>query len=96
MGNADHIKRLPSRRLQQERAIDQVALSTTDAVSPRDPNSPQFRSLAEVAQQLGLSISHLRREIRLRRLPHHEFGRLIRISEADLAAYVASRRRGAR
>ena len=56
----------------------------------------RLMSLREAADLLGLSIPHLRREIRLRKLACHRFGRLIRISEDDLEAYLSKRRRGAR
>lgn len=53
-------------------------------------------TLREVADLLQLSLAHLRREIRQRRLPAHRLGRAIRISEADLADYLGRRRRGPR
>jgi excisionase family DNA binding protein len=60
-----------------------------------DPTGRYF-TLAGIARLLDLSVSHLRREVRLRRIAVHRFGRLIRVSEADLADYLARRRRGAR
>jgi excisionase family DNA binding protein len=49
-----------------------------------------------VAEMFSMSVSTLRREIRLRRLPVHRIGRAIRVSEADLQAYLGKRRRNAR
>ncbi len=37
-----------------------------------------------VAELLGISLSTVRREIRLRRLPCHRIGRAVRVSEAYL------------
>lgn len=56
----------------------------------------QMMSLEAVADHLQVSESHLRREIRLKKLSCHRFGRLIRVSEADLTLYLAARRKGAR
>jgi excisionase family DNA binding protein len=52
--------------------------------------------LKAVADLTSLSVSTIRREIRLRRLPVYRIGRAIRVSEADLEAYLAKRRRNAR
>ncbi len=46
-----------------------------------------------VAELLGISLSTVRREIRLRRLPCHRIGRAVRVSAADLEAYLVKRRR---
>ena len=53
-------------------------------------------TLDDAAVELNVSVSHLRREVRLRRLAVCRFGRLIRVAPHDLAAYVAARRRAAR
>jgi excisionase family DNA binding protein len=57
---------------------------------------PRLLSIKDTAGVLGISVAHLRREIRLKRLAVHRIGRLVRIAEADLAAYLARHRRGAR
>jgi len=44
----------------------------------------------------GFSVSHLRRQIRLRKLAVHRVGRAIRVSEADLAGFLARARRASR
>jgi len=53
-------------------------------------------TLAEVREMTGFSVSHLRRQIRLRKLAVHRVGRSIRVSEADLAAFLAGARRSRR
>ncbi len=50
-------------------------------------------TLAEVHDHTGWSVSHLRRQIRLGKLSVHRAGRSIRVSEADLAAFLARARR---
>jgi excisionase family DNA binding protein len=49
-------------------------------------------SVATVATYLDVSTKTVRRLIQDRKLPHHRVGRQIRISEADLAAFVARSR----
>lgn len=55
----------------------------------------KFLTIAEVAELLGLSISHVRRLVSTGALPAHRVGvRALRIAEADIAAFLATRRRG--
>lgn len=61
------------------------------AQTTNPPEPIQLLRLREVARRLDVSISTLRREIRSRRLKAVKIGRVIRISEAALAAYIASR-----
>jgi excisionase family DNA binding protein len=72
----------------------------TDAVvDPTQSNRsslPRMLTVHEVADLLSVSLAHLRREIRLRHLAAHRIGRNVRVSETDLAAYLAKRRRGPR
>jgi excisionase family DNA binding protein len=49
-------------------------------------------SVEGVAEQLGVSSKTVRRWIAAGELPVHHFGRQLRISEADLAAFIAQRR----
>ena len=49
--------------------------------------------LDAVAKRLGVSIKTVRRMVDRNELPAHRVGRLLRISEADFAEYVAARRR---
>ena len=44
----------------------------------------------QVADALGVTPEHARRLIALR-MPHYRDGRVIRVAEPDLAAYIASR-----
>lgn len=60
------------------------------------PALPHLYSLHEVAEALRLSLSHLRREIRLHRIAVVRLGKLIRISPAAVDDYLAKRQRTAR
>lgn len=51
---------------------------------------PAMLSVADVCDRLGLSESTIRRAIRDKALASHKFGRAHRVSEADLAAYIAN------
>jgi excisionase family DNA binding protein len=53
-------------------------------------------TIKEVQARTGLSDSSVRRAIRHRRLAVHRLGRVLRVSEADLQAYLTKRRRAAR
>ena len=49
-------------------------------------------SASEIAERLGASEKWVRRKIADGALPAHRVGRLLRVAEADLAAYLASAR----
>ena len=68
-------------------------MATEKPSGPR-PDLPRFFSVAKVAVILDMSQKSVRRDIKAGELPVHRFGRLLRVSEADLAAYIARRRRG--
>jgi excisionase family DNA binding protein len=53
---------------------------------------PRLMSVATVALHLGVSEKTIRRLIDDGQLPTHRVGRLIRISETDLAAFIARSR----
>ena len=53
---------------------------------------PRLFSIAKVAAQLDISVKTVRREIQRGELPVHRIGGQVRISEWDLAAYIAHRR----
>jgi excisionase family DNA binding protein len=53
---------------------------------------PRLFSVKAVAMQLGISTKTVRRWIDAGELPVHRFGRQLRISEADLAAFIACSR----
>jgi len=63
--------------------------------TPLGPRSagPRLFSISKVAIQLDVSEKTVRREIKRGELPLHRIGRQVRISEWDLAAYIARRRR---
>jgi excisionase family DNA binding protein len=67
--------------------------------SPPDgstPVLPRLYDLRQVSEALQLSMSHLRREIRLRRIEVVRLGRTIRVSAEAIEAYLAKRSRSAR
>jgi excisionase family DNA binding protein len=51
-----------------------------------------FFTIAEVAERLNVCERTVRPWIAAELLPVHRFGRTVRISEADLAAFLALRR----
>lgn len=53
----------------------------------------QLYSIETVAERLDVSTKTVRRWISAGELPVHQLGRQLRISEADLAAFVARSRR---
>lgn len=71
-----------------------VGASTCAAMSVGTSSlTSRLHNLKSVADVLDVSVAHLRREIRLKRLAIHRIGRLVRIAEADLADYLARHRR---
>jgi excisionase family DNA binding protein len=56
------------------------------------PVELRFYSIDAVAELLGVSTKTVRRWIAAGDLPVHRLGRQLRISEADLAAFIALRR----
>ena len=71
---------------------------TPSSPNPAGPTPAALRlwTLAEIQDMTGFSVSHLRRQIRLRKLAVHRVGRAIRVSEADLAAFLTRARRASR
>ncbi len=76
-----------------------LSAAETDAHSPvdrprvhRDRNGTTFFTIAEVAGPLNVSTRTVRRWINLGLLRVHRFGRTVRISEADRAAFLAVHR----
>ena len=64
------------------------------------PSHVRLFGLLELAELTGLSVATLRRLIRekrpAKRLNHHRIGNSIRVSEADLADFLARCRKGTR
>ena len=52
----------------------------------------KFYTSDEIAEALGVSLRTVRRWIKSGALPVHRIGGLVRISEADFAAFLALRR----
>ena len=69
---------------------------TIKAPSPARKHAPLDRlrlyAVDDVAEQLGVSTKTVRRWIAAGDLPVHRLGRQLRISEADLVAFIAQRR----
>ncbi len=58
-----------------------------------DEEGRRLYKLFEVAAQIACSVSTMRREVRAGRLKVIRIGRILRVTEADLAAYLAARRK---
>ncbi len=62
-----------------------------------DPGpGPRLFSVAEVAGRLGVSVKTVRRMLDRGDLPGHRIGRLLRVGESDLEAYLAGARANVR
>jgi excisionase family DNA binding protein len=59
---------------------------------PRRREPMQFLTIREVAERLNVATRTVRRWIDLGLLPVHRFGRTVRISGSDLAAFLATHR----
>lgn len=49
----------------------------------------EFMSAAEVADDLNVSLKHVRRLIKNGELPHYKFGSVIRVHRDDINNYVS-------
>lgn len=67
----------------------------TDTNQPAPTQVGKLLDLASVAARLGVSVKTVRRMVDRGDLPFHRFGRLLRVSDADIAEYIASHRRSA-
>ena len=67
------------------------ASSTSGAGTPGRPLS-KMRTIGETAELLGTSTRTIRRFIKSRQLPKHRFGRLVRLSDADIVTFLALHR----
>ena len=69
-------------------------MSNFQSSSPKGPKpSSRFLTIHDVAERLGVCERTVQRWITDGQLVAHKFGHLVRISEADLALFIASRRR---
>jgi excisionase family DNA binding protein len=64
----------------------------THVLHDRNRQHTSFFAIADVAARLDVCERTVRRWIKSRALPVHRIGGLLRISEADLAAFLALRR----
>lgn len=66
------------------------------APAPRGRNTapvlPRLYSVRDVAEAMGVSSKTVRRWIKAGALPVHRLGKQLRISQADLAAFIAQSR----
>jgi len=60
--------------------------------NPKAGSVPRLLSIGSVAAILDVSPKTVRRRIDVGELPVHRFGRQLRISEADLALFIARSR----
>jgi excisionase family DNA binding protein len=67
-------------------------MNKTFAPASLPPISGPLLSISAVAKRLDVSIRTVRRLVNDKAIAIHRIGRQIRISEADLAAYVQSQR----
>src|SRR6185437_16127293 len=74
------------------RAIRGVEMTGERATGQR-PALPRLLFLSKVAAQLDVSIKTVHRAIKRGELPVHRIGRQDRVSDWDLAAYIALRRK---
>jgi excisionase family DNA binding protein len=51
---------------------------------------PKFYTMEQIAEALGVSVRTVRRWIGSRALRAHKKGRIVRVSEADLTAFMAA------
>ena len=58
----------------------------------RRVRSPNLLTIEEAAERLSVSPRNIRHQIYLRRLPIVKVGRLVRIDERDLEAFIESSR----
>jgi excisionase family DNA binding protein len=64
------------------------------ARSGERPRVPRFFTINDIAQSLDVSTRTVRRLIKTGALAAHHIGGTVRVSEADFAAFLATRRSG--
>ncbi len=64
----------------------------TSSLRPPLPTATVLHDAAAVALRLGVSLRTVRRLIAAGALPVHRIGRAVRVSEDDLARFLAARR----
>ncbi len=63
--------------------------------TPPSTELPQLLDVAQVAEALGVNVRHVRRLVFERRIPYVKWGHLVRFDPADVAAWLADKRRPA-
>ena len=76
------------------KALGRAEAKHTRAIRSRrlDDNETEFFTIAQVAEFIGVSERTVQRWIRSGAVPVHRFGRLVRISDADISAFLAATR----
>lgn len=91
-GMNDERSRIEKREAPMERWQRRVASARSPRpradTSPTRPPSERLRTVAEAADELGLSVYTIRSWIASRRMAHIRLGRTIRISSAELRRLV--------
>ena len=82
-------------RFKQQDAF-RVPLMTGDLKQSALVNPLKLYTLDEVSELTNYSLSHLHRAIRARLLAHNRLGRCIRVSHADLEAFLKASRQSSR
>lgn len=72
-----------------QRSASKAPSPTSNAATRRRPLTP-LRTINETAEILNTSERTVRRLIDSGALPVHRFGRLVRISESDIATFLAA------
>jgi excisionase family DNA binding protein len=63
-------------------------------MTTKSTRAERFLTVPQVAERLGVSARSIWRWLDERELIAHRFGRLVRISEADLQAFLDSKKQG--
>ena len=82
-------RRLDGRRRRRQRPASKRAAHT---VGTAGRPVTRLRTIDETAELLNVSPRTVRRLIESGALPVHRFGRLVRISDGDIAAFLAANR----
>lgn len=58
------------------------------SMTSRNPIRGKLLTVEEVAERLGVSVRYVRHQVFQRRIPFVKIGRLVRIDERELEAYI--------
>ncbi len=83
---------MPHRRCPPPQSREARAAPRTTDTSPEGRPVTKLHTIAEVADSLGISARSVRRLVASGALSAHRLGRLIRISDRDLATFLDANR----